>query len=39
MYGYLAMLSTAVFIGWAQEGMERQGAGSWHSARIIFVLH
>ncbi len=39
MYSYLAMISTAVFIGWAQEGMERQGAGSWHRAPVLSGLH
>jgi hypothetical protein len=38
MYGYFAMLSTAVFIGWAQEGLERENAGSWHSVPIISAL-
>ena len=39
MYGYFAMLTAAVFIGWAQEGMELKNAGSWHSAPILSALH
>jgi hypothetical protein len=39
MYTYFAMLSAAVFIGWAQEGMERENAGSWHRAPFLSVLH
>ena len=39
MYTIFAMMTAAVFIGWAQEGMERQGAGSWHRAPLSSVLH
>ncbi len=38
MNSYVAMMTVAVFIGWAQDGMDRQGAGSWHRAPLISTL-
>lgn len=38
MYSFFAMMTAAVFLGWAQEGMDRQGAGSWHRAPLMSVL-
>jgi hypothetical protein len=38
MYSLFAMMTVAVFFGWAQHGMERQGAGSWHKVPMLSVL-
>jgi hypothetical protein len=38
MNGFVGMMTVAILLGWAQDGFDRQGAGSWHTAPSISLL-
>jgi hypothetical protein len=38
MNGFVGIMAATLFIAWAQDGADRQRAGSWHRVPSITIL-